>query len=147
MMTKPEEEILLDTSRNLRHIFEARLKRYTLDERVMTAKAIAECAKVLSKRLGHSPDNYIFGRNVFSREEAQKLIAVMRRLQVHAEESRYERGVTAAMGLRGIACLVYAHKLEPQPASDALIAKDLLLFADMMNGVMALLESELLAQG
>jgi hypothetical protein len=87
--------------------------------------------------------SYCCDRNAMA---PQQLVAVMRRLQFHAEESGYERGVTAAMGLRGIAGLMYAHNLGSQPATEALVTKELLLFAEMMDGVMAVLESEPLAQ-
>lgn len=137
MKSKSDEQKLLETIRNIRQVFEARFDRYTPDERTLTAKAIRECAAVLSRRLGHTSDNYIFGHDVFSGEEATRWVAVMRRLQTHAEESQYHRGVTAALILRGLANIVYAQKVSTSPATKALLTQELTTFGELMERTFA----------
>lgn len=106
MSKKSIELRALETARNYRQSFELRFSKYSFAERREVAKAIVECAARLSKDIGRMPDNIIFGREVFTKPEAERLVVRLRELQEHAHERRFEVGNTAVIALKAVAELV-----------------------------------------
>jgi hypothetical protein len=146
MNTKSDAQTLIETSSNLSHAFLARFDRHGRDQQIKTANAIVECATVLARRLGHLADDYIFGHGVFSLDEARRLVVVMRRLQTHAEEKDYEGGITAALGLRGVAYLIYAQQFDDLPATNNLVDQELAIIGGVMQRIITLAQPSPLAR-
>jgi hypothetical protein len=106
-MTKEVPELLLlDASRNYRERFELRFAKFPLSVQVETANALMDCAAALSKVLGRMPDNVIFGRDVFTKEQAEQLVSRLHELHAQAESRAFQAGVTAVLALQSIASLV-----------------------------------------
>lgn len=116
-MTKEVPELLLlDASQNYRERFEARFNKYSPDEQRETVRALMECAAGLSKHLGHMPDNICFGRDVFSKEKAERLVSGLYKLQAQAEERSFEVGLTAVLALQAVASLVMVAHVSKSPS-------------------------------
>lgn len=111
-MTKEVPELLLlDAVRNYRERFELRFAKSTEAERMETAKAVVECASALSRYLGRMPDNIVFGRDVFTHDQAEQLLSGLHDLQGQAEARDFASGVTAVLALQAVASLVLARHI------------------------------------
>jgi len=100
------ELLLLDASRNYRDRFERHFAKFSETDRLATASAAVACANAMGKYVGHMPDNVLFGRPVFSRDEAEKLMTALRDLQTQAEEKGFAPGTAAIIAMQAIASLV-----------------------------------------
>lgn len=96
--------------------FQGRIDEYNRLERRRTVHAIWTCADTLSRKFGHTPEDYVIGSDVFTADEAGELVSNLRTLNVHAEEAHFNEGVTAVCALQAIAALILARVL---PADEA----------------------------
>ena len=106
-MTREIPELLLiDAACNYRERFESRVAELTPREQADVARAIFDCANSLSKYLKRMPDNVIFGREVFTRDQADRLVSRLREMLDFAHHRRFEAGITAIIALLAVATLV-----------------------------------------
>jgi len=119
MNNKSHEERALETARNYRQAFELRFAKYSVEDKRAVAKAIVDCAGRLSKDIGRMPDNVIFGREVFTKPEVDRLIFRLRKLQEHVQEQGFEIGSTAVIALKAVAeLLLLSHAHLPATVKD-----------------------------
>jgi hypothetical protein len=106
MANEIPELLLLDACRNYRMRFESRFAQFGFTEKLETANALIDCANGLGKYLGRMPDNIVFGRDVFTREQADLLIRALRELQAQAESRAFQPGLAALLALQSMASLI-----------------------------------------
>lgn len=113
------EKHLLSSSRDYWATFKLRLDGYYAWERSVAAKALIDCAGTLSRRFGHTPDDYLYGGAALTAGEVNDLFARLRLLHDHAYEQGFHQGVTAIYALKAIGTLLLArHVTDRQSIRD-----------------------------
>ena len=102
------EKHLLASSRDYWATFKLRLDGYYVWERRIAAKALIDCAGTLSRRFGHTPDDYLYGGHSLTAREVNDLFARLRLLHDHAYGQDFHQGVTAIYAMKAIGTLLLA---------------------------------------
>lgn len=115
MNKKAPEARTLELARGYRRSFETRFSSYSEQEKRSVAILIVECASKLSKAIGRMPDNIIFGREIFTRDEVNRLITRLAELQDQAQERGFDSGIAAVIALKAVAELLLLSHMDMPP--------------------------------